>query len=84
METATSVENVELVPFELRVTSRVLPLVALSAVRRVYLRCVKRGDKLYYHGRPIADHGRPHFDYAERQVKRLGRAPLLGRLGVAI
>ncbi len=74
-------ERTEMVPFEMKVTSSALPF-SLGAVRRAYLRCVRRDNKLYYQGRPIADHGIPHFEYAAMKIRSLAHAPLLGQLGI--
>lgn len=74
-------ERVENVPFELKVTSSALPF-SVGAVRRAYLRCVRRGNKLFYQGRPIADSGIPRFDYATSKVWSSSRAPLLGKLSI--
>jgi len=77
----SSQERVEVVPFEIKVTSTALPF-SLGAVRRAYLRCVRSGNRLFYQGRPIAEGGVPHFDYATNKVRSLTHAPLLGRLGI--
>jgi hypothetical protein len=74
-------ERTEMVPFEMKVTSTALPF-SLGAVRRAYLRCVRRDNKLYFQGRPIAEHGIPRFDYAANTVRSLARAPFLGQLGI--
>lgn len=73
--------QVEMVPFELKVTSSALPF-SVGAVRRAYLRCARRGNKLFYQGRPIAEGGIPYFDYAATRVHSVSHAPLLGRLGI--
>ncbi|HEY8998824.1 MAG TPA: hypothetical protein VIM53_00730 [Candidatus Saccharimonadales bacterium] len=74
-------ERVEMVPFELKVSSLALPF-AVGAVRHVYLRCVRSGNRLFHQGRQIADHGVPNFDFAARKVASVANAPVLGRLGL--
>jgi hypothetical protein len=71
----------EVIPFEVRVTSSAMPF-GPNAVRRAYLRCVRRGNLLLHRGVPISINGVPNFNYAESRVRAMSRAPMLGRLGL--